>query len=214
MGGLLILALIIGYCYLVVFLIKKAPTVLKAPIIIGAILLVTADGIYGRYKLKKMCEAEGGVHIYETVDNVEGFEIEDSKLWMIETNNTYQYIEELRNTSSGKVDRLSFTDGKYYLERDVNSKSRYLVKTSHPVNTLKHYEILSDLIIDKKDNHILADRVYIFYYGGWATRFISSLYASTPSGKGCSQFMNIDMNAFEQLTDLITKTLKPIKQEK
>ena len=61
MGGLGILFVIVFYLAISLLLvIQVKPILAKLAIFLIAVLLPTADAVYGRYKLKQMCEAEGG----------------------------------------------------------------------------------------------------------------------------------------------------------
>ena len=46
----------------------------KALVIVIALLIPTADAVYGRHKLKRLCAQESGLHIYRVVEGVKGFE--------------------------------------------------------------------------------------------------------------------------------------------
>ena len=62
MAGLLILALISGYIYLAWWAIQKPRAMwMKALLLLAFILIPTADAVYGRIKLKQLCEKEGGL---------------------------------------------------------------------------------------------------------------------------------------------------------
>ena len=69
--GLLLIGLYIGGAYKIVQWIK--PIWGKTLAVVVVVLIPTADAVYGRIKLKQMCEADGGLKIYRTVEGVEGF---------------------------------------------------------------------------------------------------------------------------------------------
>lgn len=75
MGGLLVLVLIGLYVWGAYKIVRRTPPIwAKALVVIAAVLIPTADAVYGRYKLKQICAAEGGLRIYRVVEGVAGFD--------------------------------------------------------------------------------------------------------------------------------------------
>ncbi len=212
--GSLFLLLFIGFILaILVWIVIKVPWWAKPLIIIGAFLAVTADGYLGRRKLEKMCQEQGGLHIYKTVNNVEGFEqnMNISSSWD-ERFNDYSFIEGKSDTS-GKVNRITRnSSGKVVYEKDVNAKSRYLVIYNHTPKIDANYRLLSEQIVDKKTKEILAEVKSFAYRGGWADRFVTGLYASKPSIH-CPKPIH-EQYRFYMWDKNISKILKPKKKEK
>jgi hypothetical protein len=120
MGGLLVLALIAGYIWGAAKLFKHVgPYWAKALVVVAAILIPTADAVYGRIKLKQMCEAEGGLHIYRVVEGAEGFDalsLGPDDEWILKYG--YRFVE--GDEINGKKSRLSLQpDGKVVREVGV-----------------------------------------------------------------------------------------------
>lgn len=212
MGGLLILALFLGYVQLVWFICKKTPTIwAKALVLLVAVLAVSADAIYGRKKLEQMCEQKSGLKIYKTVDNVEGV---DLRYWKPEAdwikNSKYKFIETDAFTSLGRVDRRSVqSDGTILEEKDVLSKSTYKIRTKS-IKKFSNYYISNTIMIVSNNQSIVAEASVFGYYGGWVERFIGSIYASRKPVIWCGNEEYFDIYYWKEN---ITKILKPPKQE-
>lgn len=74
MGGLAVLVIVGLYVFIAYKVMKVVERKwLKAVVIGVALLIPTADAIYGRIKLKRMCEAEAGLKVFRVVEHVEGF---------------------------------------------------------------------------------------------------------------------------------------------
>ena len=74
MASLLILILGVVYIALALWIIFKMKTPRRKLIALLILaLLPTADAVYGRIKLKRLCKSEGGVHVYAVVQGVDGF---------------------------------------------------------------------------------------------------------------------------------------------
>ena len=73
MGGLLVIALMIGYVALTIWLLVKVkPLWGKATVLVAAILIPTADDMYYRRQLDAYCKNEAGYKIYEQVSKRAG----------------------------------------------------------------------------------------------------------------------------------------------
>ena len=201
MGGLLVLALIAGYVWITSIVCKCVrPYWGKALVIIIAILIPTADGIYGRIKLKQMCKTEGGLHIYRVVEGVEGFyypKFSPDKFWLSKAG--YKFVEGKDNT------RLSLQpDGTYLLQKDVVPISKYVYDFHNTGDPLKDIFNRTDFFIRARDTgEIMGNLIYINYAGGWFERFIAGLYAARGSGGSCG-------SDIDPVSGLVTTVLKPI----
>lgn len=205
MGGLLVLALIAGYIWGVSKLFKRVgPLWAKVLLVVAAILIPTADAVYGRIKLKQMCEAEGGLHIYRMVEGVEGFDyptMEPNDEWI--TKYGYRFVE--GEEVGGKRSRVSLLpDGKTTREVDVSPMSKYAFEVRLG-DVRDIYFRTESRVIEKGSSEILARYVNIGYAGGWFERFVNGLYAATGNAGSCG------LTVYP--SELITKTLKPIRQE-
>jgi len=203
MGGLLILVLIGLY----IWATKKAiyrvqPAWGKALVVLTAVLLPTTDAVYGRFKLRQMCEAEGGLRIFRVVEGVAGFENpKGSPLEQWIRNGGFRFIE--GTDPSGKPSRMSLqVDGTVALEVGVAPISEYVYGDTHGNSDDIYYRIEKAIRV-RKTGEVLSRTVNFSYAGGWAERLIAGVYASRGQAGTCGQDISI--------TELVTKTLKPIK---
>ncbi|WP_418647611.1 hypothetical protein ACNQFN_22375 [Thauera butanivorans] len=205
MGGLLVLALIAGYVWGAAKLFKRVgPYWAKALVVIAAILIPTADAVYGRIKLKQMCEAEGGLHIYRVVEGVEGFDYPSMTPideWIKKYG--YHFIE--GEALGGKRSRIRLQpDGKIVREVGVIPIAKYAYEVDKG-DVRDTFLRIESRVVEKGSSEILARYVNIGYSGGWFERFVNGLYAATGNAGSCGPTV--------YPSELITKTLKPIKQE-
>lgn len=205
MGGLLVLALIAGYVWGAAKLFKRVgPYWAKALVVIVAILLPTVDAVYGRIKLKQMCEAEGGLHVYRVVEGVEGFDTPSGPPfdeWIVKYG--YRFVE--GKELNGKPSRLSLrSDGQIVREIGITPVSEYIYERDKG-NSGDVFDRSGVHIRVRSTDEILSRDVNINYAGGWFERFVNGLYAARGTAGTCGPVVSIH--------DLITKTLKPIKQE-
>lgn len=208
MGGLFILALAVGYLWLVYQIARRVPRWAKPLVVIAAVLVVSADGYLGRKKLEQLCEEQGGLHIYETAEGVEGFELYNSspnRYWIERYG--YAYVEGWPSSvGSQKVNRLIInSNSDISLEENVQSISIYMLKFFPDNNSKFNYYYDKYRIINKTKNSIMAEFISIGYYGGWAERFIGSIFASNGAVAYC--FSN--SSKFENLDNMTVITLKP-----
>jgi hypothetical protein len=204
MGGLLVLALIAGYVWGAVKLFKHVRlNWAKALVVVTAILIPMADAVYGRIKLKQMCEAEAGLIVYRAIDGVDGFYDPSTRPldeWI--TKYGYKFVE--GNELSGKHARITLgSDGKVVLERNVTPISKYIYEYSigEPSST---YDRIEKWVRIRDTDEIIGRAVMISYAGGWVERLIGSIsdsrgIAAATCGPDISQ------------VDLVSKTLRPKK---
>lgn len=204
MAGLLILALIGGYIYLAWWAIQKPHALwIKALLLLGFVLLPTADAVYGRIKLKLLCEKEGGLRIYRTVENVEGFLINQSpeKEWIV--NNGYRFVE--GKNYRGKIIRISRDEkGIIVTQENVLPQSlyEYFHEDAHITPTIKRF---SSKVIDRNSNEILSEFAGFGFAGGWVERHLFRPLADS-EGRGGGICDGIEVLPTKQ----ITQTLKSI----
>lgn len=205
MGGLLILFLIGLYVWGTYKIVRRTPPQWgKALIVIAALLIPTADAVYGRYKLGEMCAAEGGLHIYRVVEDVAGFDnpkFQPDEGWL--TANGYKFVE--GEELSGKRSRLSRRpDGTFLREEGITPISEYVFE--YELGDAKDIFIrIEKRIRVKATGEILSRAVNFSYAGGWFERFVAGLYAARGTAGPCGPSIDI--------TQLISQTLKPIRSE-
>lgn len=205
MGGLLVLVLIGTYVWGATKLFKRAGTYwAKALIVVVAILIPMADAVYGRIKLKQMCKAEGGLHIYRVVEGVEGFD--DPSMapydeWIVKYG--YRVVEGAE--LGGKPSRLvQLSDGNIFREIGITPTTEYIYEIEKG-NSRNTFDRDGSHIRIRSTGEILSREVNISYAGGWFERFVNGLYAARGTAGTCGPVVSKH--------ELITKTLKPINQE-
>ena len=174
----------------------------KALVIVIALLIPTADAVYGRHKLKRLCAQEGGLHIYRVVEGVKGFEspsIRPDKGWL--GIGKYQFME--GEDSPGKYSRLSLRpDGTYLREVDITPVSEYVYEYI-PGGIKNIYSKAEQRVYVRATGEVLGRYVNIYYAGGWVERAINGLYAAYGNSGMCEpHFMHSE--------DFILKVLKPV----
>ena len=202
MGGLLVLSLIAGYIWGAAKLFKRVgPYWMKALVVVAAILIPTADAVYGRIKLKQMCETEGGLHVYRVVEEVEGFDalsLGPDDEWILKYGYRFVEGEEL----GGKRSRLSLQpDGKIVREVGITPITEYIFEWDKG-DSRDVFDRSGTHIRVRSTGEIISRYVNINYAGGWFERFVNGLYASRGTAGMCGPVVSVH--------ELVTKTLKPI----
>ena len=178
----------------------------KALAVAVFVLIPTADTVYGRIKLKQLCEAEGGVKIYRTVEGVEGYfdgVWGPTPEWL--TKYGYRFVE--GKDRDGKPMRIKLgPDGKVIEEMNVVPQSRHQYEYSGAEFGNGYFRGESR-IRDLQTKEILSRYVDIIYQGGWVERFL--FY---DGGPGFAAFCKdvTDQPPIER-DYLISRTLKPAK---
>ena len=208
MGGLLAIAVLVLY----IWIWKKVfgriqPVWGKALAFVLAILIPTGDAIYGRIVLNQMCEAEGGLRVYKTVENVDGF-FDDhgpDERWI--KNRGFTFAEGRSQTGSPNVDRLSKdSDGMVTMEKNVPRKSIYRLRFV-PGELGSIYRRNKYVLDTYDETEILGEEVDISYSGGWVERAINGIYAAHGTAGTCG--LSIDVSRRRQ--DLVAAALRPSK---
>lgn len=176
MGGLGVL-FFVGLYFLIAYKVTKAvgSKWFKAVVIIVALLIPTADAIYGRIKLKRMCEAEAGLRVYRVAEHVKGVADEttsyaSAEYWVGEQG--YQFSERTAPIA-GKVDRFfRGADGLVSLEKSVLPKSEYRLRRIYP-DWKTTYARDVFLIENIATGEVLATQTWLAFNGGWAERFLA-----------------------------------------
>lgn len=205
MAGLLVLTLIVGYIWGITKLVTSAPKLWqKTLIVVAALLVPTADAVYGRIKLRQMCEAEGGLHIYRVVEGVEGFDalsLGPDDEWILKYGYRFVEGEEL----SGKRARISLQpDGKIVREVGVTPIAEYIFEWDKG-DSRDVFDRSGTHIRVRSTGEILSRYVNINFAGGWFERFVNGLYASRGTAGMCGPVVSVH--------ELVAKTLKPINLE-
>lgn len=175
MGGLGVLVMVGLYLFISYKIVKYAKRAwLKAAVLIVMLLIPTADAIYGRIKLKHMCEAEAGLKVYRVVHHVKGFMAGTafSDYWVKE--HGYQFSEDrpLHGTTTTRYTLKN--DGKIEVEKNVLPKSQYRLRFEQ-FGEKKTYGHTRYFIEDITTGEILATDTQVTYHGGWAERFLAML---------------------------------------
>jgi hypothetical protein len=174
----------------------------KAVAVLFFIGILVADGIYGRIKLAAMCTEQGGLRIYRTVQNVEGFYSPFAGEKFLK-NHDYAFIES--GSSKPYVRYAKQPNGAISQEKTSELKSRFAYRTVRG-DLGDVYMIDRFQVIDRERNEVLAETVNYVYAGGWIERAIASLYAARGEGGSCD--IAYPTTVHEQL---ISRTLNPGK---
>lgn len=201
MGGLAVLFLLLGYLALTVFaVIKNKLLWAKGLVLLTALLIPTADAVYGRYKLKQMCKAEAGLKVHKVVHNVEGF-MGYADEGMI-TKHGYQFVEE---KNSPNYYRVSKQNGQIVREDNVTPKSKYRLNQTRG-DDKSIYRRSQYLIEDIATGEISATDTRLTFKGGWAERFLAQF-----SDAGVGNVASCSDNPYPEIRieNLVKSTLKP-----
>lgn len=170
LGALVVIGLYIFIVYNVVRLVKYRWH--KAVALVIVILIPTADAIYGRIKLKSMCDAEAGLKINRVVEHVDGFMDETSSLdfWVKEQG--YRFTEG-RLTSDGKTNRYSRqADGHITEEKHKLPESQFRLRNVYPAKNAL-FSRHGFLIEEIATGETLSMHIWLTFNGGWAERFLA-----------------------------------------
>lgn len=201
MGGLAVLFLLGFYCLLTLLaFIYIRPFWAKAIVLILALLIPSADAIYGRYKLKQMCLAEAGLKVYRVAEHVEGFMKDSvSEGWLKKYG--YQFAE---GTNPPNYYRLSQQNGQIIREDKVTPKSKYrLLQTRGDDKSV--FRRSQYLIEDIATGEILATDTRLTFKGGWAERFLAQF---SDAGVGNVAWCSDNPYPEIRIENLIKSTLK------
>lgn len=205
MGGLLILFLIGAYAWTGYKIVRCVrPAWGKTLVVVMLLLAPTADAIYGRIKLERLCESEGGLHVYRMVEGVAGFD--DPKSRPDESTlriRKYKFVEGIE--LDGSRSRLSvLLDGTYLREKGVTPISEYVYESTRGDDKDIYYRYEQRIRV-RATGEIIGNNVDYSYAGGWFERFVSGIYAARGVGGSC--------NSFIPATKFIPTVLKPIGLE-
>lgn len=204
MGGLAVLFLIGLYFVLAVIAIVKVKSVwAKGVVLLAALLIPTADAIYGRIKLQEMCEAEGGLKVYRVAHGVEGFVDfgTHSDYWV----SVYGYQFAENRILSGTTTRYSKQNGQVIQENQVTPKSQYRAIFKDTGDTVDRYS-KNQFIVETMQGEILATDTQTTFNGGWAERFLAQFSGS--GGGAVAWCKNTELDPVKRNRNLVLRTLK------
>lgn len=200
MGGLAVLFLLGLYILLtVVTIIKVKPVWAKGLVLLAALLIPTADAVYGRYKLKQMCAAEAGLKVYRVAEHVDGFMRDSADEYWIKKYG-YQFTE---GKNSPNYYRFSKQNGQIIREDNVTPKSKYRLRRSYDDSSI--YRRSQYLIEDITTGEILSTDTMLTFEGGWAERFLAQF---SDSGGGNVAWCTDNPDILIVIDRIITSTLK------
>lgn len=174
MGGIGFLLVIILYIVGSAALVAHIPTLkFKIVALLAVLLIPTADAVYGRIKLQQMCEADGGLKVYQVAHNVEGYMngwAEPDK-YIVE-HQGYKFAES--EVSKGIFNRVSMQNDILKYEDNVKPQSKYKAYIAEQVRLDQSYWYQDAVIETYPEGQVMVrDRMYSFR-GGWAERFLGS----------------------------------------
>ena len=203
MGGLAVLFFLGLYFVLAVTAIAKVkPLWAKGLVLLAALLIPTADAVYGRYKLKQMCAAEGGLKVYRVVEDVEGFMDQlGTDYWV--RDGGYEFSENF--PTHGKVIRYTKQNGLIIKEDNVTPKSLYRVSSKY-IGDTKDIYLRNQFLIDSIQDELLATDTQIAFNGGWAEHFLAQF--SDTGGGAVAWCTDTELNPVIRHRRLVLSTLK------
>lgn len=204
MGGLAVLFLLGLYLVLTVLAIIKAkPLWAKGLVVLAALLIPTADAVYGRYKLKQMCEVEAGLKVYKVAHNVEGFMADSTDEFVL---NKYRFQFTEGDISPNNYYRLSKQNDQIIREDNVTPKSQYRLSLKF-IGDMKDRYIKNQYVVDSMiKDEVLATDTQIAFNGGWAERFLA---AFSDAGSGTVAWCtNTELDVLKRIDRIISSTLK------
>jgi len=209
MGGLAVLFLIGLYFVLTVLAIVKAkPVWAKGLVLLTALLIPTADAVYGRYKLRQMCQAEAGLKVYRAAAGVEGFMGYPDKGYLSKYG--FKYVEQCDYPVLGHCYRFSYQNNYLIREQDVMPKSKYRFRDVRDYEMPNYddtsiYKRSKFLIEDIATGEVLATDTRLTFEGGWAERFLAQF---SDAGGGNVAWCSDNPYPEIRTKNLIIRTLK------
>jgi hypothetical protein len=205
MGGLGFILVVALYIFIAYKVVKASERRwLKVVVIIAALLIPTADAIYGRIKLKYMCEAEAGLKVYRVVEHVEGFMAGTafSDYWAKEQG--YQFAEDTPLYGTRTTRYTLESDGKISVEKNVLPKSQYRLRDIYP-DTKAAYNHYGFQIEDISTDEILARHIWVAFNGGWTERILAKF---SDAGGGNVALCSNSPPVNDSVNMLVNSTLK------
>jgi len=222
MGGLGVLILFAGYCWITRVMIRAAfrngDRGLGWAVLVVAILLPLVDAQLGRLVLRHKCETEGKISITESVRNVDGFATystsPDAPAYY-----GYRFIETAPVRSSGTVnvlvERAEIGENGKNAEvfKKVISKARYRLDTGPRNASLFFYQTrisVREIATDRE----LSGFNWFDFRGGWAERVLSALSDAQPSSvANCGNHEVRRQKTLELLHGTLIRSPTPLAHE-
>jgi hypothetical protein len=179
-------------------------------VLLAALLIPTADAMYGRYKLQQKCATEAGLKVYKVVHNVKGFMGYADEAMI--TKNGYSFVESER--TRGKYYRISLNNGNIVINENVTPKSIYryrLIRDFEMPNYNKNqtYSRTERVIENIATGEVLATYTHLAFTGGWVERLLATFSDAGPGNVAwCSTEPFLNKPYVDPIELLITSTLK------
>lgn len=182
MAGLLLLVLLAGYVVLFVYIFKRIrPVWAKVLAFLLFALIPTADAFYGRMKLRDLCAKEGGLKVYRTAMDVDGF-LTDSLIESILRKYPFKFIETKELKGYARYSKSA--DGKITSEPIDSPQSRYEYQTTQ--GDSKDLYMKLTFAVRVRDTREILGLVNDFRYaGGWFERLMSASVAGRANAGHC-----------------------------
>jgi hypothetical protein len=205
MVGLIFLFVLILYVGIAWLIVKALPSKKAKYIVIAAFALIpTWDVAPGWLYFWYLCETEGGVKVYKSVENVDGFL--DKSQNMLGRDAVMKYGYQFMEGSEGGSQLYRYSNdpnGQLLREKIDESTSKYgVLNTSsrRPFNIRK----FEDAIVDLKTHEKMAVRIKFFRAGNWVQAIVAPLF-------GGGAFCPRDPSLSPINENFYLNTLKPSK---
>lgn len=203
MGGLAVLFLMGLYIALTLVAVAKVKPIWgKALVLLAALLIPTADAVYGRVKLKQMCATEGGLKIYRVAEHVKGFLADSTDEAMLKKYG-FEFTE--GESSAGKYYRFQNQNGRVLVEENIAPKSQYRIRLERTGDTKNRYMRNQYIVSVISTGEVLATDTQIAFNGGWAERFLARF--SDAGGGSVAWCTNTELDVLKRIDRVINAAL-------
>lgn len=204
LGALIVIVIYLAVAITVVRLLKNKKARYAAIAVFA--LAPTADAVVGRIYMKHLCATEGGLKVFRSVENVEGFSLGNLSPTGDWVKHFGYRFEEGFLHPNGNVNRYSLVDGRLIRELDVPMRSLYRsqFRNSADEGMIMKSEALVEVI---KTGEVLASYTGFYFRGGWAERLLAGFADAGPGTTwSCDEWRP---EVFRRQT--IIHALKPVK---
>lgn len=174
------LALLISYWVRRGFNTPKAKHIAQTLTLITFALIPTWDIIPGKLYLNHLCETEGGLKIYKTVEGVDGFYYFPGAELKQEALDQYGY-KYLEAGAESSFYRYSLKKGNLAKEKISQVFSKYGVQLLS-VDLFLNVKKYSETIVKLQTKEVLARKNQFYYPGNWVQRKVKPLLGG---GQSC-----------------------------
>jgi hypothetical protein len=173
------------------FGLKNAPSRRRAVIWVLLFLAVLCapffDDMYGRYNVKRLCDSQGGLKVFKTVENVEGVQLAGADEITLRAMG-YRFVESVSEKFGGSYQlpptRYSLdVSGRVLIEKNITPRARYAYQR-RDTGLGNHIRQQDQLIMDLQVNEVLARNTNFLFPGGWFLRYVHGGYGGGP-GADC-----------------------------